>query len=203
MRLAVLALAVVLSAACSGTRFLDRSEGQIGIASWYGPDFHGRMTSNREIYNMYDMTAAHPSLPFGTRVLVTNLDNGRTAEVRINDRGPFAKDRIIDLSYAAARMLEMVGPGTAPVRLEIMDDGGRPADVRYLIQLGAFVEERNARELRNRLGKRYGKAFISAKTLTGRTYYRVLLQASDRSGTQALAARLNADGYPVLVSEAF
>ncbi len=203
MRLAVLALAVVLSAACSGTRFLARSEGQIGIASWYGPDFHGRMTSNREIYNMYDMTAAHPSLPFGTRVLVTNLDNGRTAEVRINDRGPFAKDRIIDLSYAAARMLDMVGPGTAPVRLEIMDDGGRPADVRYLIQLGAFIEERNARELRNRLGKRYGKAFISAKTLTGRTYYRVLLQASDRSGTQALAARLNADGYPVLVSEAF
>jgi len=203
MRLAVLALAVVLSAACSGTRFLARSGGQIGIASWYGPDFHGRMTSNREIYNMYDMTAAHPSLPFGTRVLVTNLDNGRTAEVRINDRGPFAKDRIIDLSYAAARMLDMVGPGTAPVRLEIMDDGGRPANVRYLIQLGAFVEERNARELRNRLGKRYGKAFISAKTLTGRTYYRVLLQASDRSGTQALAARLNADGYPVLVSEAF
>jgi rare lipoprotein A len=202
-RWAALALAVVLSAACSGTRFLARSWGQIGIASWYGSDFHGRTTSNRETYNMYDMTAAHPSLPFGTRLLVTNLYNGRTAEVRINDRGPFVKDRIIDLSYAAARMLGLVGPGTASVRLEILDGGIKPADVRYLIQIGSFSEERNARELKNRLGKRYGKAFISAKSLAGRTYYRVLLQAANRSGTQTLAARLNADGYPVLVSEAF
>ncbi|MHB8055246.1 MAG: septal ring lytic transglycosylase RlpA family protein [Candidatus Aminicenantales bacterium] len=202
MRWVALALAVVLSAACSGTRFLARSGGQIGIASWYGGDFHGRTTSNREIYNMYEMTAAHPSLPFGTLVLVTNLENGRTAEVRINDRGPFVKDRVIDLSYAAARMLDMVGPGIAPVRLEILNNGARPADVRYLIQVGSFVKERNARELQHRLGRRYGKAIILAKTMAGRTYYRVVLKASDRSATQVLAARLNADGYPVLVSEA-
>jgi rare lipoprotein A len=201
--LAALALAVVLSAACSGMRYQTQPGGQVGIASWYGADFHGRTTSNREIYNMYDMTAAHPSLPFGTRVLVTNLDNGRTAEVRINDRGPFVKDRIIDLSYAAARMLGLVGPGTAPVRLDILENGEYRAETRYLIQVGSFVLERNARELRSRLGRRYGKAFISPRTISGRTYYRVLLQASDRAETRDLAARLSNDGFPVLVCEAY
>jgi len=201
--LAAMALAVVLLAACSSARYRTSPGGQFGIASWYGADFHGRTTSNREIYNMYDMTAAHQTLAFGTRVLVTNLDNGRTAEVRINDRGPFVKGRIIDLSYAAARILGLVGPGTATVRLDILENGGNPPDGRYLVQVGAFIQERNAREMRNRLGRRYGKAFISPRTLSGRTYYRVLLQAADRAETQALAARLSGDGYPVLVYEAY
>jgi rare lipoprotein A len=94
---------------------------QTGIASWYGPGFHGRPTSSGEIYNQYDLTAAHQTLPHGTRVRVTNLTNGRSVQVRINDRGPFVDDRIIDLSYAAARQIDMIGPGTAPVRMEVLN----------------------------------------------------------------------------------
>jgi rare lipoprotein A len=92
---------------------------QTGIASWYGPGFHGRRTSSGEIYNQYDLTAAHQTLPHGTRVQVTNLTNGRSVSVRINDRGPFVDDRIIDLSYAAAHQIDMIGPGTAMVRLDV------------------------------------------------------------------------------------
>src|SRR5437867_9843576 len=93
---------------------------QVGVASWYGPGFHGNRTANGEIYDQYELTAAHPSLPLGTRVMVTNLENGRAVQVRVNDRGPFVDGRAIDLSYAAARTLGMVGPGTVRVRIEVL-----------------------------------------------------------------------------------
>jgi rare lipoprotein A len=96
---------------------------QEGIASFYADEFHGRKTANGEIYDMYAMTAAHQALPFNTRVSVTNLDNGKKVIVRINDRGPFVKGRIIDLSYGAAGKIGMVGPGTARVRLEVLEIG--------------------------------------------------------------------------------
>ncbi|MFO7733797.1 MAG: septal ring lytic transglycosylase RlpA family protein, partial [Candidatus Aminicenantes bacterium] len=115
--LPVLLLAV---AACSRLPPPGRGTAEVGIASWYGQDFHGRPTSSREIYDMHDMTAAHRTLPFGTHVMVTNLDNDRSTVIRINDRGPFIKGRILDLSYAAARVLGVVGPGTARVRLEVL-----------------------------------------------------------------------------------
>ena len=91
-----------------------------GNASWYGPAFHGKLTSNGETYNMYDMTAAHKTLPMNTIVKVTNLKNGRSAVVRVNDRGPFIATRIIDLSKTAASKINMIGTGTAPVRIEIL-----------------------------------------------------------------------------------
>ena len=91
-----------------------------GNASWYGPDFHGKLTSNGEKYNMWGMTAAHKTLPMNTIVQVTNLRNGKTTVVRINDRGPFIATRIIDLSKAAASKIDMIGHGTAPVRLDIL-----------------------------------------------------------------------------------
>src|SRR6059036_2213608 len=93
---------------------------QVGVASWYGPGFHGNRTANGEIYDQYELTAAHPSLPLGTRVMVTNLENGRAVQVRVNDRGPFVDGRAIDLSYAAARTIGMVGPGTVRVRIEVL-----------------------------------------------------------------------------------
>jgi rare lipoprotein A len=96
---------------------------QEGIASWYGPGFHGRRTSSGEVYDQYGLTAAHQTLPAGTRVRVTNLTNRRAVLVRINDRGPFVDDRIIDLSYAAARQIDMIGPGTAPVRIDVLGAG--------------------------------------------------------------------------------
>jgi rare lipoprotein A len=91
------------------------------MASWYGPGFHGRRSASGERYNQNELTAAHRTLPFGTNVQVTNLNNGRSVVVRINDRGPFARGRVIDLSAAAARVLGMVQSGVAPVHLEILD----------------------------------------------------------------------------------
>src|SRR6059036_2556401 len=99
---------------------------QVGVASWYGPGFHGNRTANGEIYDQYELTAAHPSLALGTRAMVTNLTNGRAVEVRINDRGPFVGGRAIDLSYAAARSIDMIGPGTARVRVEVLGRASRP-----------------------------------------------------------------------------
>jgi rare lipoprotein A len=100
-----------------------------GIASWYGPGFHGRKTSNGETYNMYDMTAAHKTLPMDTRLLVQNLDNGAQTVVRINDRGPFIDGRIIDLSHSAARTLGIIEHGTARVKIAALD-GDNPAPLR-------------------------------------------------------------------------
>lgn len=97
-----------------------------GIASWYGKDFHGKKTANGERYNMYDYTAAHPTLPIPTYVRVTNLKNGRSLVVRVNDRGPFVKNRVIDLSYRSAQHLGMAEDGTAPVLLEALPIDGTP-----------------------------------------------------------------------------
>lgn len=96
-----------------------------GTASWYGPDFHGKLTSNGERYNMWDMTAAHKTLPMNTIVKVTNRRNGKSTVVRVNDRGPFVDTRIIDLSKAAANKIDMIGTGTAPVKLEILGFAGK------------------------------------------------------------------------------
>ena len=94
-----------------------------GIASWYGKKFHGRQTANGERYDMYGITAAHRTLPFGTVVLVRNMNNGKELKVRINDRGPFIKGRIIDLSYGAARKLDMIRDGIVPVRIRVVKQG--------------------------------------------------------------------------------
>lgn len=120
-----------------------------GVASWYGSKFHGRKTSNGEVYNMYAMTAAHKTLPMNTMVRVTNLKNNRQIVVRINDRGPFVKSRIIDLSKEAAQRIDMIQHGTAPVRLDVIGFHGvlaknsSSADSSvvmddYLVQIGAF-----------------------------------------------------------------
>ena len=129
---------------------------ETGIASWYGEKFHGRPTAMGETYNMYAMTAAHKTLPLPTRVRVTNLENGRSAELRVNDRGPFVKGRVIDLSYSAARELGVWRRGTARVRIEALEPGGsgRPApsagSYAYL-QAGAFAFRDNAAKLYSRV----------------------------------------------------
>ncbi|MFN8542611.1 MAG: septal ring lytic transglycosylase RlpA family protein [Candidatus Binatia bacterium] len=110
---------------------------QTGTASWYGPGFHGKRTANGEVFDQYELTAAHPSLPLGTRAVVTNLDNGRSVEVRINDRGPFVGGRVIDLSYAAARVIGMVGPGTGPVRIEVLESGPVPMPRRERVRVAS------------------------------------------------------------------
>ncbi|MDR2488726.1 MAG: septal ring lytic transglycosylase RlpA family protein [Desulfovibrio sp.] len=122
-----------------------------GIASWYGPNFHGKKTANGERYDMYGMTAAHKILPFGTKVRVTNRSNGRSIVVRINDRGPFVTDRIIDLTRTGAEEIGMLAKGTAPVVLESvgtvkgLEDGRFKG--RFYVQVGAFGSRSNADRL--------------------------------------------------------
>ena len=107
----------------SGSSGSGQKRVQEGVASYYADDFHGRKTANGERFDMHAITAAHKELPFNSRVMVTNLDNGKKVVVRINDRGPFIKGRIIDLSYGAAKKIGMIGPGTARVRLEVIEMG--------------------------------------------------------------------------------
>ncbi|HEY9829040.1 MAG TPA: septal ring lytic transglycosylase RlpA family protein, partial [Stenomitos sp.] len=102
-----------------------------GIASWYGPGFHGNRSASGEVYNQNAMTAAHRSLPFGTKVVVTNLNNGRSVVVRINDRGPFVRGRVIDLSAAAARALGVMQTGIAPVQVQVLGDQQTVASDSY------------------------------------------------------------------------
>ncbi|WP_331775763.1 septal ring lytic transglycosylase RlpA family protein [Sulfurospirillum sp. 1612] len=158
-----------------------------GIASWYGKDFHGRKTSNGEFYNMYAMTAAHKTLPMNTMVKVTNLLNHKSVVVRINDRGPFVKTRIIDLSYEAALRLGYATKGTAPVRLQVIGFSGvintsntqvRSVDLNnFYVQIGAFRNQagaqRYAKEHRNVLGAY--RAIVKRSSYQGLPLYRVYL----------------------------
>ena len=172
---------------------MDSSRGylQRGIASWYGKKFHGRRTSSGESYDMYAMTAAHKSLPLPTYVQVTNLENDRSVIVKVNDRGPFHDNRIIDMSYAAAHKLGMVGKGTALVEVRTIQPGEtQPAqprfaarnstrttamnDDQFFIQVGAFSSLDNAERLRTRLGKIEQKpAHIYQTVIDNETLYRV------------------------------
>jgi len=143
-----------------------------GIASWYGVPFDGHRTSNGEIYDMHQFTAAHRTLPFGAIVRVTNLRNGKQTEVRINDRGPFVADRVIDLSLSAAQAVDMVGPGTAPVRLEMIA-GSSPLVGFFGVQVGAFQFEENAERLRARLAMSYSPVSIALYDSPNGLFYRV------------------------------
>jgi peptidoglycan lytic transglycosylase len=143
-----------------------------GSASWYGNPFHGRHASNGEIYDMYKLTAAHRTLPFETMVRVTNLNNGKTTTVRITDRGPFVANRIIDLSLAAAKEIDSVGPGVVPVRLEVLGNVDVTAGF-FTVQVGAFRERANAERLRDRLSVTYTPIFIQQYDSPDETFYRV------------------------------
>jgi rare lipoprotein A len=143
-----------------------------GKASWYGEPFHGRRASNGEVYDMYKLTAAHRTLPFETVVRVTNLGNGKSTVVRITDRGPFVDNRIIDLSLAAAREIESVGPGVVPVRLEILS-AVDPTAGFFTVQVGAFRERGNAERLRERLSASYSPIFIQQMDASEGSLYRV------------------------------
>jgi len=165
-----------------------------GVASWYGYPFQGRRTSNGEIYNMHEFTAAHRTLPFNAVVRVTNLRNGKHTEVRINDRGPFVANRVIDLSLSAAEALEMVGPGTAPVRLEIIS-GPNPAIGFFGVQVGAFLVQENAERLKAQLAARYSPVNIVTYDSPTGLFYRVRVgRVPSEVAAGQLAERLRSDG---------
>jgi len=153
-----------------------------GNASWYGNPFHGRRASNGEVYDMYKLTAAHRTLPFETMVRVTNLNNGKTTTVRITDRGPFVDNRIIDLSQAAAREIESIGPGIVPVRIEVLGNVDVTAGF-FTVQVGAFHDRANAERLRDRLSTSYSPIFIQQYDSSDGPFYRV--RVGKISGQQA------------------
>ena len=182
---------------------LDSSEGFVerGVASWYGPTFHGEATSMGESYDMYAMTAAHKTLPLPAYARVTNLSNGRSVVVRINDRGPFAKNRIIDLSYTAAAKLDMLKDGTALVEVRVVTAGGddrlrrtdeTPPQALY-VQAGAFGDEANARRLVARLqAGGVANAFVLTPADGQPKMFRVRVgPVSSTAEFDRLAARLN------------
>lgn len=196
--LILLALATTIAlAGCSGAR---RDAGQAswkqrGRASWYGPGFQGKKTANGETYDMEAMTAAHKELPFNTVVEVRNLDNGQKTTVRINDRGPFVRGRIIDLSRAAARAIDMLGPGTA--RVEIRAQPGQlargPAD--FTVQVGAFRDRGHAKNLAASLRHDY-----QATIVENDGWHRVQVGGRrDRRAAKKLAATLRRQGLHALV----
>jgi rare lipoprotein A len=158
-----------------------------GMASWYGIPYHGRPAADGEIYDMEKLVAAHRTLPFNTWLEVTNLDNSRVVKVRVIDRGPFARGRVIDLSKAAAREIQMLGPGTAHVRFKVI---AAPVDIPsqdfYSVQVGAFTNRNNAERLRARFAERAGYAQLAIKQ-GNVPIYRVLV---GRKPTQAEAEQL-------------
>jgi rare lipoprotein A len=157
-----------------------------GNASWYGVPYHGRKAANGEIYDMYKLTAAHRTLPFETIVRVTNLRNGKQTQVRINDRGPFVEGRIIDLSLAAAREIDMVGTGVARVRLELVS-GPAAMNGAFTVQVGAFLQRVNADKLRQSLERRYQPVFVFEYDSPKGMFYRVRV---GRVASEAAANRL-------------
>jgi rare lipoprotein A len=169
-----------------------------GLASWYGEPYHGRPTASGERFDQGALTAAHRTLPFGTVARVTNLDNGRSVEVVINDRGPFVDGRIVDLSRAAAAAIGALGPGVVPARLEVVRPGdGMPDAPCWEVQVGAFREPRNVERARERLTA-MGYAVRLAPASGGLTRVRVTNLAG-RTRAFATAERLGAD-YPGAVA---
>lgn len=170
-------------------------QGEEGIASWYGYPYHGRQAASGEIYNMYAMTAAHRTLPFGTQVKVHDLENDRDVTVRINDRGPFVEGRIIDLSYAAAQAMHM--PGIAQVRLEILGiEPGNGMGAIFAVQVGAFKDRTNAEQLKQRIESQFGPVIIQDFDRGDGVFYRVRVGHESTEGeARALAQKLSAANF--------
>ncbi len=185
-----------------------------GIASWYGKKFHGRSTANGEIYDMYGETAAHKTLPMNTMLLVKNLENGKETIVRVNDRGPFVKNRIIDLTYTGAQKIGMLQNGTARVKIIAMTDrkpevtqqkAGHPQEKAasifdqgtFYIQVGAFIKLENARRLAHIFADKGHDVIIQQYPAAGMNLYRVMVYG----GTSLAKAKkfekyLERHGYP-------
>ena len=166
------ALFVTGCATTGGAYKRSRGYTERGLASWYGPGFHGKRAANGEIYDQDALTAAHRTLPFDTVVEVRNRDNKRQVKVRITDRGPFVRGRIIDLSHAAAKQLDMIGPGVAPVEIRVVSSGTVASDGgKFWVQAGAFQDKGQAKSFYRELRSDFG----DVKLTTDGTWHRVRL----------------------------
>ncbi len=173
---------------------------QYGVASWYGDDFHGKPTSSGEIYDMYQLTCAHNTFPLGTVVMVTNLENERSLELKVNDRGPFLKERIIDLSYAAARMLGIWEKGTAFVKVEAMGPVIEEIQ-RFTVQVGSFADETKAQKLAQELRRDFDHVQVTIVETSTQKYHRVRVgQFETKEPALSVAEKLSQMGLNVLVT---
>lgn len=184
----------------------DLFRGQVGLASWYGARFHGRETASGERFSMEELTAAHRSLPLGTKVLVKNLDTDERVEVRINDRGPWLKHRLIDLSHAAAESIGLVARGVGRVEMVVSEEAlerqGMFDYLLYEVQVGAFVEREQAIGVVDQLESRVPGVYIATRDGPLGRYYRVRVGPFDtRPDAQQTAAILKREGYYVFVDE--
>jgi rare lipoprotein A len=205
-RVLLATLPLLLTVACSANRRPGAAPSfgrpmQSGMASWYGPGFHGRRTASGEKYNMYDLTAAHPTLPFGTRLTVRNARTGQSVVVRVNDRGPFKKQRILDLSYTAARQVGVFAPGVAYVEIYpagraeaprpelmanvVMEASAAPS--RYTVQVGAFGDAGRAVELHREIARIYPEVFVHSDGTWNRVQVGLF---TDRDQAEALRREL-------------
>ena len=166
-----------------------------GMASWYGPGFHGNKTANGERYDMNRLTAAHRTLPLGSIAVIRSVRTGKQVTVRINDRGPFAKGRVLDLSLAGAQALGMVGTGTDQIELRVVDFQGRTADMGFLrVQIGSFAERQNAMILLERAQRVYPEGRIQTADLPDGRRYRVQVgEFRTESQAESAANRLETD----------
>jgi rare lipoprotein A len=203
--ISALLLAALMLAACAKKRHTvatpaapravpaEIRNGETGLASWYGHPYHGRAAADGEIYDMEKLTAAHRTLPFGTWVRVVNLSNGKTVDVRITDRGPFVENRVIDLSHAAAVSIELVGPGVAPVRLDILSvPATASAENWYGVQAGAFLEADRAGRLRASLERDFGPAHLVQRADSPSLWRVVVGRVPSQQAAAALAQRVRA-----------
>ncbi len=180
--------------------YVTEGDTQVGIASWYGIDEHNNYAASGERFSKYAYTAAHKSLPMGTVVRVTNLENGRDVVVKINDRGPFVGDRIIDLSHAPAKTIDMIQKGTVKVKVEVMSTpslrSGSYFDAHYTVQVGSYREMTAAMGVKRKLDIEYDEVRIETVKVGGDDYHRVRVgRYSSEKDAKKAASNLRRRGY--------
>ena len=176
----------------------DQTYRETGVAAWYGKDFHGKKTSSGETFDMNALTAAHRTLPLGTMIRVTNLDNFKSTKVRINDRGPFVRSRILDLSLGAAKELGFVAQGTARVKIETLEPVNGSA--LYTVQAAEFAEEESARMLKERLNKKFKSVAVVPFETNLARFYRVNVGSyPSEERAEQVASKLALEGFEPIV----
>lgn len=169
-----------------------------GVASWYGKELHGKKTGSGEVFDMYGISAAHRTLPFGTMIRVTNLDNSKSIKARINDRGPFIKSRILDLSYGAAKKLGFVEQGTTRVQIETVEPVR--GNAQYTVQAASYTEESNAKILQHRLSRKFEYVAIMLVETNIALLYRVQVGSyASEEWAEQIANKLRLEGLESIV----
>jgi len=200
---------LLLLVSCATTYYETHPGITYAVASWYGPEFHGKPTASGEMFDMYSLTCAHREYPFGTKLRVTNVLNNKSTSCLVNDRGPFVAGRDLDLSYAAAKNIGLIGTGTGKVRIEYMGrDTSYIREVKdnsragvFTVQVGSFKEFSNAKRLRMALELKYSKVYISEVFLEGNRYYRVRVgKFYVKDEAYRIAKTLAEEGYSVFIT---